>query len=359
MKRHALLAVFVFLFGGIAAFPCTTFVMESGQRIYLGRNLDWDWEDGTVFVNPRNIHKTAIVMNIQNAATWTSKYGSVTFNQLGREFPFGGMNETGLVVENMWLDGTQYPQPDARPEINMAQWIQYQLDNCRTVAEVIASDKKIRLENTPIRARIHYLVCDARGDCATIEFLDGRMQVHEGKDLPWRALANDTYFSEAAYLEAHPQHSNTKPLADTDSIPRFCRAAMRAADFRPAKNSGQDIAYAFNTLDQVRQGQYTVWQIVYDVTDHKTYWRTRSNRKERCLDLATVNFAPNKPVRFADIQSNTSPRNTLKFQDWNEASERDYATRFFSQESFKREVGDITWMIEPTLLLLRSYSADQ
>lgn len=112
--------------------------MEGSHRIYLGRNLDWDWEDGMIFINPRNVRKTAIVISLQDAAKWTSKYGSVTFNQLGREFPFGGMNEKGLVIENMWLDGTQYPQPDARPEVNMLQWIQYQLDNYSTVAEVVA-----------------------------------------------------------------------------------------------------------------------------------------------------------------------------------------------------------------------------
>lgn len=333
--------------------------MEGGHRIYLGRNLDWNWESGAIFVNPRNIHKTAIVINIQNAATWTSKYGSVTFNQFGRELPFGGMNEAGLVVECMWLDGTQYPQPDARPEINMLQWIQYQLDNCSTVAGIIASDKKIRLENTPIRARIHYLVCDAKGDCATIEFLDGRMRVHRGKELPYHALANDTYSSEAAYLEDHPQHDDTKPLTDPDSIPRFCRAAARAADFRPAKNPGHDVAYAFNTLNQVRQGNFTVWQIVYDASDRKIYWRTLSNRKERCLDLKTLDFAPEKPVRFADIESNTSASDTLKFLDWTEAAEREYATRFFNQNSFKQVVGDISWMIEPILLLLRTYSVGQ
>lgn len=333
--------------------------MEGGHRVYLGRNLDWNWESGMVFVNPRNIHKTALVLNIQNAATWTSKYGSVTFNQFGRELPFGGMNEAGLVVECMWLDGTQYPQPDARPEIDMLQWIQYQLDNCSTVAELIASDKKIRLEDTPIRARIHYLVCDAKGDCATIEFLDGKMRVHRGKELPYHALANDTYSSEAAYLQAHPQHDDATPLADTDSIPRFCRAATRAADFRPAKNPEHDIAYAFNTLNQVRQGNFTVWQIVYDASDRKIYWRTLSNPRRRCLDFKTVDFAPNQPVRCADIQSNTSLSDTLKFQDWTEASEREYATRFFNQKSFKHVVGDISWMIEPILLLLRTYSVAQ
>ena len=346
------------IFIGNTAFCCTTFVMEGAGRIYLGRNLDWDWENGMVFVNPRDIQKTAIVADIPDAARWTSKYGSVTFNQLGREMPFGGMNEAGLAVECMWLDGTLYPRPDARPEINMLQWIQYQLDNCRTVADVIATDKKIRLEDTPIRARIHYLVCDASGDCATIEFLDGAMRVHRGNELPYRALANDPYSSELAYLDANPeQKDDSQPLAQITSLSRFCRAATCAANFQPAKNPANDIAYAFNVLNQVRQSG-TVWQMVYDISSRKIFWRTYSNRKERCLDLKTVDFAPERQVRFADIESNTSPQDTLEFQNWTETSERERVIPFVSQESFQQEVGDITPMLDRTLLLLRTYKVD-
>ena len=43
------------------------------------------------------------------------------------------MNEKGLVVELMWLDGTTYPQPDERPSVGVLQWIQYQLDNYSTI----------------------------------------------------------------------------------------------------------------------------------------------------------------------------------------------------------------------------------
>jgi penicillin V acylase-like amidase (Ntn superfamily) len=92
--------IFLCLLVAEVAFPCTTFVQEGGSRVYLCKNLDWDWENGMVFVNPRNIDKTAIVAEIQHAARWTSKYGSVTFNQLGREMPFGGMNEAGHIQAN-------------------------------------------------------------------------------------------------------------------------------------------------------------------------------------------------------------------------------------------------------------------
>src|SRR5260370_24443882 len=84
------LVVILILLSSLPAFSCTTFVLTSGHRVYLGKNLDWDWDDGIVLVNQRNVQKRAFVL-AENAATWTSKYGSVTFNQFGREMPFGGM----------------------------------------------------------------------------------------------------------------------------------------------------------------------------------------------------------------------------------------------------------------------------
>lgn len=82
--------------------------------------------------------------------------------------PYGGSNEVGLVVEQMMLLESKYPEPDERPAINMLQWIQYQLDNCRTVEEVIATDKCLRQAVQHGKQRIHYLICDASGDTAAM-----------------------------------------------------------------------------------------------------------------------------------------------------------------------------------------------
>ena len=80
----------------------------------------------------------------EKPASWVSRYGSVTFNQYGREFPNGGMNEAGLVVELMWLDDTTYPATDGRPALDCLEWIQYQLDTAATL-----SDHRLRLRRVP------------------------------------------------------------------------------------------------------------------------------------------------------------------------------------------------------------------
>ncbi|HEX8152968.1 MAG TPA: linear amide C-N hydrolase, partial [Thermoanaerobaculia bacterium] len=165
-----------------AASACTTFC----TRGLFGRNYDFEIGYGMVLVNKRGMVKVATT---PKPAKWTSRYGSVTFNQFGRDVPTGGMNEAGLVVELMWLDGTRYPKADARPEVGTLEWIQYQLDTAGSVAGVLANMKHVRIAERGVP--LHYLVADKTGDVAAIEFLGGEVVVHRGESLRVPVLAND------------------------------------------------------------------------------------------------------------------------------------------------------------------------
>lgn len=70
----------------------------------FGKNYDWHLEFGYLMINKRNVTKTAMQTGtaIDSPAAWTSRYGSVTFNQYGRESPMGGMNEAGL-AQDLWI----------------------------------------------------------------------------------------------------------------------------------------------------------------------------------------------------------------------------------------------------------------
>jgi choloylglycine hydrolase len=89
---------------------CSTFQLQHGKHLVVGKNFDFHTDIGMVIINKRNVAKTALLSPWENPARWVSKYGSITFNQVGREFPFSGINEAGLIVEIMWLDESQYPE---------------------------------------------------------------------------------------------------------------------------------------------------------------------------------------------------------------------------------------------------------
>ena len=194
MKR-IIFCFLLYIFAEVSI-ACTTFCINKNGHIVFGRNYDWVTDAGVVSTNQRDLFKTSLKGADGKTISWVSKFGSITFNQYGKEFPTGGMNEKGLVVELMWLDGSRYPEKDFRPAVNVLQWIQYQLDNSATTEEVINTDTKLCIDggSTPL----HYLVADGNGNVATIEYLNGKMVVHKGTELPFPVLTNSTYSASAA-----------------------------------------------------------------------------------------------------------------------------------------------------------------
>lgn len=280
MKR--ILTSFLFLLSYIVTQACTTFFINHNGQMVFGRNYDWLTDAGMVCTNQRGLAKTSLKNNDGTTISWVSLYGSITFNQYGKEFPTGGMNEKGLVVELMWLDGTIYPSRDERPAIGVLQWIQYQLDNCATIDEVIATDKKLRIisNGTPL----HYLVSDAKGNAATIEFLNGKMVVHKGKDLPFAVLTNDTYSTSVVAKQNGSSNGD-------NSLERFTAACDMVTQYKSNPSGKPAVDHAFDILGKVAQGEYTKWSIVYDITNKKIYFRTASAKDIKNIGFAGIDFS--------------------------------------------------------------------
>lgn len=282
-----------------AAGACSTFCLRDGDRIVFGKNYDWNVGDGMLVINPRNVFRVADAAPMELPARWTATYGSVSFNQYGREFPSGGINEAGLVVELMWLDATRYPRPDRRPTLGGLQWIQYQLDTSASVAEVIASDAEVRIGRA---APLHFLVADRHGEVAAIEFLDGRRVAHTGDDLPVAALTNDTYSSSLRYLQKLDESHRLTPRRN-DSLDRFARAARRLRVGPRGAAAEHLVKFAFTTLEEVAQGPSTQWSIVYELDAGRLHFRTYQHPEIKTLDLATVDFSCRARALVLDLQT--------------------------------------------------------
>jgi penicillin V acylase-like amidase (Ntn superfamily) len=314
---------------------CTTFCLKNRGEVLFGKNYDWMVGDGLVFVNKRGVAKVANPESFNdnmNPAKWVSKYGSVTFNQYGRENPSGGMNEAGLVIELMWLDDTQYPQADARPTVGTLEWIQYQLDSSATVAEVIQNAEKVRINS---EVKLHYLVNDKAGNTATIEFLDGKLVTHAGDTLPVSTLTNDTYEKSLGYAKTA---SNENPRSGR-SLDRFVRAAQRTSDFnKQQKSEGDAVNYAFEILSNVAQPGATQWSIVYDQKRSRIHFRTLQNSQIRTIDTTAFDYSCGTVVKIFDMNSNVSGDVTAKFVDYTRKANRDLIERAFNGTDFLKGV---------------------
>ncbi len=330
------LSLCVVVAGIVPVHTCTTFCFRHEGEWVFGRNYDWRVEHGMVMVNKRGVAKQS--MADRNPARWVSKYGSVTFNQYGREMPLGGINEAGLVIECMWLEHTEYPYVDSRAELSELQWIQYQLDNAATVEDVIASDAAVRIgvRNSSL---IHFLVCDRAGECAVIEFLGGRMVSHTGDDLQATALTNNTYAYSRDFLAAAGGDESSEIFTSAPhSVKRYYWAAEGVEKWNGGAG-GEPVGYAFGILDKVA-GDYTMFRIVYDVKEGRIHFRTKSNPAQRYIDMNRFDFVCDTPVMVLDMAAGEGGDVTDLFTAYTFDDNYRLIKASFSETSFLADIPD-------------------
>ena len=304
---------------------CSLFCIDKGNNLVVGRNYDWPYGYGLVIVNKRNQLKTAFTYYQENRtglASWKSKYGSITFNQYGRENVFSGMNEAGLVVSELWLNETQYPVNDSRPSISVDQYVQYLLDNIQNVSEIITSDSLIRVRPTTDGfTKIHFFAIDSSGNGVSIDFLNGQMVYHTGADLPVKAITNNTYSDSITYFNRGIAPSPS----DTSSLARFYRAASMARDY-DASRSGSAIDYSFQILEGVHQSS-TKFRVIFDINNRLIYFKSLDNPNTRYLNLNSFDFSCNTAARVLDINTPYSGDITDRFMDNNWQMNEDLIVR--------------------------------
>ncbi|MFM8269840.1 MAG: linear amide C-N hydrolase [Pseudomonadota bacterium] len=276
MALARLVVLFVWL-SPLVSVACTSFYWKSAEGSFLGKSYDWHHENALLITNKRHVKKTGFTMSPWEAGPqWVSKYGSLTFNQYGREFPNGGMNEEGLVVEVLWLSSSEYEGFDFRPVLNQLTWVQYQLDNFALVSEVIEALPKYRM--SPIQGKIHYFLCDKTSNCAVVEWLHGKPVVHSGLDMEPKAITNSSYQESQSELQRinHPH--------DESSLSRFVRVASLLKMETPS------LEHSFNLLESVAMTNLTTWNIVYNLDSKEIFYRTKSNPNLRSVKMSSFNY---------------------------------------------------------------------
>lgn len=304
------LAIVIIIYSHLSILhACTTFfINKNGQMVY-GRNYDWVTDAGMICTNLKGLSKTSMQTENGETISWISQFGSITFNQYGKEFPTGGMNEKGLVVDLMWLDETKYPTADNRPAVGVLQWIQYQLDNCSTIEEIIATDKKLRISATGTTP-LHYLVADANGKAAAIEFLNGRMIVHKGSDLSFPVLTNNTYDESVKSVKNSSSNGN-------NSLERFGEACKMIQQLNAGNTYNPLNDYAFDILGKVSQGDFTKWSIVYDITNKTIQFRTNRFKQIKTVSFSAFDFNCTATSKVWDMNQTANGNINTLFVNFN------------------------------------------
>ncbi len=303
---------------------CSAFGICKGKQIIVGKNLDWFCNTAFLVVNKRNVTKKTFLSSSSSILEWTSKYGSITFTQNGVGFTSGGMNEAGLVIEESWLGQTQYPTPDERPVIDEIQWIQYQLDNCSAVEEVIKTNPKLRIQK--YFGESHYFVYDKSGNAAAIDFLNGEMVYHLIRKTDAQVLTNDTYELSSDSLKNFEGFGGSRIIPrGTNSLFRFARAAKMVKDYEN-NNSTNIIDYGFSILSDVSQ-RSTAWSVVYDISNLRIYYKTSSSPEIKEVSFNKFDFDCSSPMMLIEINIQKKGDISGLFEQYTLDKNRDLVTK--------------------------------
>lgn len=292
----------------VPARACTSFCLDTPDGPLLAANLDLTTGDGHVFINRRGIAKEGYFESTRGETMkWVASHGSVTFNLVGRELPWGGINEAGLAMSTMQLNASRCPPPDERPPLSEAYLVQYLLDTCSSVEEAIEAVSLVRLAQHECAS--HYMVVDENGACATIEFLDGRCVIHTGENLPVRALANAPYAAGIAYME--------KGIVPADnpgrSVQRVAGAARKIDSFRPGPGVSP-VDYSFGVLTETVvtprrlwsdwfNEPYTRWNTVFDISRREVHFRTVASPAVKHVTLGSFDLSCEAPLLMLDVNA--------------------------------------------------------
>ena len=238
----------------------------------------------------------------------------------------------GLVVEEMWLDETEYPKDDSRSTLGTQEWIQYLLDTSATTTEALQNAAAVRIIDF---VKVHYLVSDKAGNVASVEFLKGKMVVHTGDQLAVATLTNNTYEESLSYAK----HTDPEKAKAGTSLDLFTRAAHKTEEFeKQALSERQAVAYAFEVLSEVARKNWTQWSIVYDQKRGQIYFRTLQSPEIKSIDIKAFDYYCGTGVQMFDMNAKDEGDVTAKFTNYTRKANRDLIERSFSGTDFLKDV---------------------
>lgn len=305
-------SLIIFLsFSGKASYACSAFSFTKNSVVVMGKSYDWSTNIGVLMTNPKGKKKLAYPTGVGEPFSWVSKYGSITFNQIAQNLPNGGLNEKGLAIEVLWLNDTEYCSRDNGKTLNELQWVQYQLDNCASVDEVIETNKDLYI--VPIFAKLHFYVADKSGNAAVIEYINGEFKVYTKKNLPFKGITNDTYEASANYFKNIANFKNKRHNA---SVNRFSRVVENIKKYENESNDSSTVDLAFDVLDKVWVRNWTKWNIVYDLTNLKIHFKTNDYIDIKTVDFNAHDFSENASVKILNINNILKNDVTNKFENF-------------------------------------------
>ena len=164
--------------GEMATFNCTSFqaAKADGEGFWYGRNHDYFKNPTMVTVShPKKGYASIAVSDMSHFGYSLEKLPdkfAAKVNCLAAIYaPVDGINEKGLCTSIMALPKQAAQQDSGNHKVGTSVIMRLWLDRCATVQEALDLLSTLDVcHDTAVGSGYHYMVADASGDCAVVEF---------------------------------------------------------------------------------------------------------------------------------------------------------------------------------------------
>ena len=206
--------------GEMGTINCTSFqaMKADGTGFWYGRNYDY-------FKNPTMVTVSRPRKGYASIAVSDMSHFGYSLEKLPKDFvsslsclasiyaPVDGMNEKGLCTSIMALPKQASQQETEKPNVGTTIIMRLWLDRCATVQEALDLLETVDVRHdAAVGSGYHYMVADAAGDCAVVEFDkdDGwkTMIVRKAPDAKYMLVTNHLLSEKYYTTEPDPAVGN-------------------------------------------------------------------------------------------------------------------------------------------------------
>lgn len=218
-----------------------------------------------------------------------------------------GINEKGFAAHLLYMEDTVYEKRDiSRPSISYAEWVRYYLDSCSSVQNAL--DLALVVQITPVMIHkkiypVHLAIEDAHGDSAILEFIDGKLVIHHGRQ--FTVLTNEpTYTKQLENLGKYLPFEDFRVPGGIEPKDRFVRALYYLQHVSVSKNDPISSMFCLiatvSVPWQFRDEDSTLWTSVMDLSRKKYYFRSIRTDSNFFIDMNMFDLSKNKLILSLD-----------------------------------------------------------
>ncbi len=328
---------------------CTALHLTAKDKgVVVGRTMEFGMEvNSNAVIVPAGTKLSSSLPAEKKGIEYTTKYGMVGLNFMGKHMLVDGMNEAGVYVGALYLPGYAH-YPEVKPETaskSMApeDYVAWLLANFGSVAEIRKHYNDVILVQNPQKEiggesfPGHFLVTDKSGDSIVIEPLEGGLKLYENPigvltnspTFDWHIINLSNYVNLSATnvpkidlkskkIRSFGQGSGLVGIPGDFTPPsRFVRAvafADSAVQLETAKETLPQVFHVMNNFDiplgaiQEQEGDkihydYTQWTSAADLKNLDYAVKTYKDQSIRLIDVKKALKATGKEIKVIKLES--------------------------------------------------------